>query len=135
MTEQYKGFERTPVEDPFRNLTRFSLKGLMIAVFVAGVIAVVFFLLVVPGIRSRRAGEECVANLRRIAIAKDQLQLNSPGVPEWSNMIHYDNGLTNLCCPLAEGTNRTFDNSYGINLLGSPPTCKICPNDHRLPRY
>ena len=136
MTEQeYKEFKKTRAEDPFRNLSRLSLKGLMIVVFIAGLVAVVVVLVVVPGIRSQHTSNECVANLRRIAIAKDQLQLNSPGVPEWGNMTHYDDGLTNLFCPLAEGSNRTFDSSYSINLLGVPPTCKISPIGHQLPPY
>ena len=78
----------------------------------------------------------CIYNLGQIDGAKDQYALEYGGTADTllttSNIAIYIRDMSQLYCPLAEGTNRTLENSYALNCLTSPPTCRIHPERHTL---
>ena len=80
----------------------------------------------------------CGRNLWMIDSAKDYYASKHDPLPAdtvltASNMAAFTQTLGDRFCPLAKGTNRTFENSYAINDLTSPPTCLIAPKEHVLP--
>jgi hypothetical protein len=117
---------------------RITLAGLLIGALVVGVGAALVLPAVRPSRHERevRARDECISNLRDIALAKRALWRESDGsTAVFSNAV----GLaartewSSFYCPLLEGTNRTFESSYSLNGLGDP-TCKIGHSNynHRL---
>jgi hypothetical protein len=114
---------------------RVELRTLLTMAAIAGVIA--FIALLIP--RVDRGGSDsarrtaCIGNLRQIDGAKDQYALEYGPLPPnivltASNVEIYLKDLNKCFCSLLVGTNRTFENSYAINALTSPPTCKVGTN-------
>ena len=107
---------------------RVTLGGLLGAALLVGIGAGIIRSIVLR----RRARETCINNLRQIDGAKDQYSLDAP----WddpltpSNVAIYIRDMDECYCPLAKGTDRTFENSYSINVLTAMPTCKIGHSNH-----
>jgi hypothetical protein len=112
---------------------RFGLGAWIIGVTVLCVGAAVA-ILVVAQVREREAREAragCIANLQFLESCKVTTQgftiihINGFRLPQHRR--------TNIFCPLAIGTNRTPFSSYDIGDATTPPTCRICPEEHVLP--
>ena len=112
---------------------RFGLGSWMIGV--TGLCAGAAVAILVVKARERREREMCISNLRQIDGAKDQFVIGTfgPGdifTIEPNNIAPYIKGFSNCLCPMAKGTNRTFENSYSINAFTAAPTCKIGHGNH-----
>ena len=105
----------------------------VVAVLCAGVAIPI---LVVRARKQAKARAGCIANLLRLQQADEEWPAVLDGRREavsatsaWFIVQH----PTNVYCPLAKGTNRTQPNSYHMGGWPAPPTCRICPEEHRLP--
>jgi hypothetical protein len=115
---------------------RFGLGAWMVvvAVLCAGVSVAI---LVVAQVRERREVRVyCINNLKHLAESK--LDVWDHGTFEGvyymtTNLNASPLPPTNLVCPLAEGQERTLYGSYSLNDMTTPPTCRIRPEEHRLP--
>jgi len=103
----------------------------MIVVAVIGLLATI----AIPSMMSaRRRTQEnaCVSNLRAIDGAKEQWAFAAfapmDATPTWPDLADYIKGGTRKCFCAADPT-RSCSNSYSINPLSGPPTCKI-DSDH-----
>lgn len=103
--------------------------------FVVSVLAILN-VAVVPQLKVRNSARRggCINNLRMIADAKDSYALEYGGTNDMvltaSTLTIYIMNITNKCiCPSAIGTQRTFEASYDIGVLGERPKCKICPTN------
>jgi hypothetical protein len=87
--------------------------------------------------KAREARATCIANMRWIEAQLIEISLQDSIAPDYYAPLFRLLGEsdTNHVCPLAVGTNRTLNNSYAY-VFGdwtSPPTCRICPEEHVLP--
>jgi hypothetical protein len=107
--------------------------AIVLAVYGGGTIVAV---IVYPEIRVRRAREACISNLVRIEEAKERVRVDVGGTdaltPTHAQVADWLEGSRKCFCPLAKGRNKTFENSYAINDMASPPACKLYPNTHSL---
>ncbi len=71
----------------------------------------------------------CISNLRQLDSAKEQYAFEYGGREDTllttSQVAIYSKDMRKVFCPFLVGTNRTFDNSYAINVLTAAPTCKV----------
>ena len=116
---------------------RVTLGRWMAIVAGLGISAAVVTVVVLPRVRTRRERVICINNLRMIDAAKYQYGVESRGltsdaVPTLPEVDQYMR-VSKSSCPRARGTNCTLENSYSVNDFTSPPTCRICPEEHRLP--
>ncbi len=108
---------------------------LVVAFFAAIGISYWWFVWEAEDCSPRDADARCMSNLRMIVHAKQESLLEVDGdsskvVPhEW--VAPYVKDVGKMFCPLAKGTNCTFENSYAINAITTAPTCKIEPKTHR----
>ena len=124
-----------------RRRLKFTLGTFMILVAVFGIGASVVTLIVLPRVRRRQTRDECRHNMRQIQTVSrfvsrshSTIIVNGTAVSTSSVTIEIFGPapVTNSFCPMARGTNRTFANSYDLHYFTSPPTCRICPDDHVL---
>ncbi len=98
---------------------------------VAGLICASFYYTnLSPRTSARRVS--CINNLRQIDGAKDQYALEYGSTNGMlltpRHVAIYIKDMNKCFCPLLVGTNRTFENSYVINVLTVEPTCKVGTN-------
>ena len=79
--------------------------------------------------------DQCIINLRRIAVAKERWSLETGAkdavTPTSSQLNAYiDDGVLKLKCPL--DPNSSFATSYGVRSVSSDPVCKIDKITHTL---
>jgi prepilin-type N-terminal cleavage/methylation domain-containing protein len=118
-------------EKPMHTRQGFTLVEIMIVVAIIGLLAAI----AVPSFlqaRETARRNACINNLRQIDGAKDQYALEYGGGADLlltsTNIAIYIKDMNKCFCPLLVGTNRTFDNSYSINVLTAAPTCKVGTN-------
>jgi prepilin-type N-terminal cleavage/methylation domain-containing protein len=114
----------------------FTLIEIMIVVAIIGLLAAIAIPCFLHARRSARRNS-CISNLRQIDGAKDSYALEYGGgaglLLSESNVAVYIKNMDHCFCPLLAGTNRTFANSYAINVITVRPTCKAGTNqDHYL---
>jgi len=106
----------------------FTLVEIMIVVAIIGLLAAI----AIPSfVRARKSAQAnaCINNLRIIDAAKQQWAIEnnkSPNdLPNQNDIAPYigrNQNIANVICP-SGGT--SFDDSYNINSVAEPPTCKI----------
>lgn len=113
----------------------FTLVEIMIVVAIIGLLAAI----AIPNfVKARTTAQTnaCINNLRQIDGAKEQWALENraaeDATPTAANVQEYIKGGANVVCPAA-GAAGTFDTSYTVNNLQTPPVCLIDAADHVLP--
>ncbi|HWW02300.1 MAG TPA: prepilin-type N-terminal cleavage/methylation domain-containing protein [Candidatus Acidoferrum sp.] len=114
-------------------LLGFTLIEIMIVVALIGLLATIATPTWVRA-RTRSQANTCINNLRQIDAAKQQWGLDTKQTASapvlYSDISGY---LKNaVSCPTA-GTDTSFSGSYTPQDLGSPPLCRISPENHTLP--
>jgi prepilin-type N-terminal cleavage/methylation domain-containing protein len=115
----------------------FTLVEIMIAVSIIGVLASI----AIPNfVKARTSSQQnaCINNLRLIDSSKQQWALEqrkqSSATPEDTDLQPYlGRGATGELPTCPVDPQNTFDTSYTVNVVSTPPTCNIVSATHVLP--